>query len=319
MLVTLLTPSYNQAAFLEATIRSVLAQDYADIEYLIVDGGSTDGSVEIIRHYADRLAWWTSEPDQGQADAIRKGFARANGQVLAWLNSDDLLAPTAVREAVEALQAHPGAGFVYGDAASIDGNGNPLNDMVFRQYTLADLAAFHIICQPAVFMHRSAYEAAGGVDPDYQFLMDHQLWLRIAAQRPIVHAPKVWAFPRQHPEAKNVAQAGKFGEEARKIVEWMGAEPDFQPVLAENERQIRAASLRFDARYLLDGGQAGPALQKYLRALTVHPPTALVEWHRMVFAGLSMLGLGGLGKLYYRARHGRISESANQRLQSLTR
>ena len=111
-LVSIVTPSFNQARFLEATIQSVLSQDYPQIEYMIVDGGSSDGSVEIIRRYQDRLAWWVSEPDRGQTDAINKGFARARGGILAWINSDDTYQPGAVSEAVTFLETHPEVGMV---------------------------------------------------------------------------------------------------------------------------------------------------------------------------------------------------------------
>ncbi len=127
-LVSIVTPSYNQAAYLERTIQSVLAQDYLQdaatvqerIEYIIVDGGSSDGSQEIIQRYAGQLAWWISEPDKGQTDALNKGFARAHGEILAWINSDDAYLPNAISEAVAYLQAHPEAGMVYGDANLID-------------------------------------------------------------------------------------------------------------------------------------------------------------------------------------------------------
>src|SRR5512139_1414374 len=132
-LVSIITPSYNQARFLETTIRSVLDQDYPNLEYLIVDGGSTDGSREIIQRYSDRLAWWVSERDQGQTDAINKGFARARGEILAWLNSDDTYLPGAIQGAVDFLQDHPGVGMVYGDANLIDEQSNVIGKFPARQ------------------------------------------------------------------------------------------------------------------------------------------------------------------------------------------
>ena len=304
MKLSIITPSFNQSRFLEATIRSVLTQK-TEIEYIIVDGGSPDGSVEIIRRYADRLAWWVSEPDEGQADAIRKGFSRASGEILAWLNSDDLLAPGAVTTALAALEANPEAVFVYGNAVSIDAEGRPLNDMLFRTYSLENLAAFQIICQPAVFFRRAAYEQAGGLDPAYHFLLDHDLWLRMLSAGHAVHVPELWAFARQHPDAKNVAQADRFGEEAARIVNHLRSDPRFGDLYLNNQRKIEAAAQRFGARYLLDAGRAGPALRGYLRSFAIHPATALVEWPRMLFSGLSVLGLGALGGLYYRRKRQR--------------
>ena len=113
--VSIITPSFNQARFLEQTMRSVLEQDYPNIEYIVIDGGSSDGSLEIIQKYADRLAYWQSQKDKGQTDAINQGFARANGEILAWLNSDDILYPGAVTAAVKQLLEHPEVGMVYAD------------------------------------------------------------------------------------------------------------------------------------------------------------------------------------------------------------
>ena len=122
-LVSIITPSYNQVDYLEETIRSVLEQDYPNIEYLVVDGGSLDGSADIIRKYTDRIDWWTSEPDKGQADALNKGMARAKGEFVAWLNSDDIYRPGAVRRAVDVLQSNLDLGMVYSKLDSIDRTG----------------------------------------------------------------------------------------------------------------------------------------------------------------------------------------------------
>jgi len=297
--LSIITPSYNQAAFLEQTIRSVLGQEYPNLEYAIVDGGSTDGSLEIIRKYSDQLTWWISEPDDGQADAINKGFARATGDVIAWLNSDDMYAPGAVLQAVKILDENPDVGMIYGNAVSFNQDGRPLNDLSFADWGLEGLVAFNIICQPAVFMRREILERAGYLDEKYHMMLDHQLWLRIARLTKIKHIPKLWAFARHHTEAKNVAQASKFGEEAFRIFEWMQTQPDLVEIIDSNHSTVMAMLYRFDGRYQLDGGRAWSALLSYMRAFLFQPGIALQEWHRILFAKLSLLGLGKLGKIYY--------------------
>ncbi len=179
-LVSIVTPSYNQAAYLEQTIRSVLGQDHRELEYLIVDGGSTDGSVEIIKRYAPQLAWSASEKDSGQAEAINKGMQRASGEIVVWLNSDDMYLPGAVAAAVQAFAEHPQAVLVYGDMRAVDGENRTINLLRYRQLSLEDLLCFQIIGQPAVFMRRVAFEAAGGLNPAFHFMLDHQLWIKIA-------------------------------------------------------------------------------------------------------------------------------------------
>lgn len=302
MKVSVITPSYNQAAFLDLTIRSVLGQNYPDLEYLIVDGASTDGSQEIIQQYRDQLAWWVSEPDSGQAEAINKGFRKATGDIIAWLNSDDVYAPGAISAAVKVLSENPEIGLVYGNAVSFDQDGLPLNDLVFDDWGLEGLVAFNIICQPAVFMRRSILESAGYLDETYHMLLDHHLWLRIARVVKIGHVPEVWAFARHHSDAKNVAQAPRFGEEAYRLLDWMGTQPDIAKIIASNQRTVFAMAHRFNGRYLLDGGQGAAALKSYLRSLAADPKVALGEWHRILFALLSILGLGKIGSLYYQAR-----------------
>ena len=290
-LVTIVTPSYNQAAYLEQTLQSVLAQDYASIEYLVVDGASTDNSVDVIRRYASRLAWWTSEPDAGQAEAINKGLKRARGEIVAWMNSDDLYLPGAITQAVATLQAEPEVGMVFGDAITIDADGKPINKLIFGDWGLEELARFRIICQPAVFMRRSVLENAGYLDPSYHLLLDHQLWIRLARIAPIRHVSSLWAAARHHPQAKNVALAGKFGQEAIQILHWMETQPDLAGLIEQEHSHVLGGVYRLSARYLLDSGQSQAASQEYWRALRAWPSFALKHWHRMLYAILCTAGI----------------------------
>jgi glycosyltransferase involved in cell wall biosynthesis len=298
-LVSIITPSYNQAAFLQAAMESVLNQDYPSIEYIVVDGGSTDGSAEIIQSYSDRLVWWVSEPDQGQADAINKGFSRAKGDIIAWLNSDDLYLPGAISSAVMVFGKNPEAGLVYGDAVSADGDGNLLNELRFDSWGLADLLEFKIICQPAVFMKRSILEKIGYLDLEYHFFLDHQLWIRLARETTLIHHPEFWAVSRYHDQAKNVVLASTSGKEAYQILAWAEREPDLADIMRRNEKRIWAGAHQINARYLLDGGLGCKALMTYLTAAWTWPSAILGFWHRLIFSGLSCIGLGFLGNWYY--------------------
>lgn len=310
--LTIITPSYNQAEFLEYAIRSVLAQDVPDLEYFIVDGGSTDGSVEIIQKYADHLAWWVSESDSGQAEAINKGFARAQGEFVAWLNSDDMYAPGMLKQALAVLRAHPEVGLVFGNAVSIDEHGLPLNEATFGDWSLKDLMAFNIIWQPAVVFRKSVLEQAGYLNPEYHYMLDHHLWLRMACHTRLKYVPHLWAFARHHTSAKNVAQPEGFGREALEVLDWMKTQPEMRAILERDPTPIRAGAYRFNARYLLDGGQAWPALRSYLKACSMHPTTALKEWHRIVFAILALVGLARLGDVYYSLQRKKVPEAVRQ-------
>ncbi|HTX92050.1 MAG TPA: glycosyltransferase family 2 protein [Anaerolineales bacterium] len=306
LLVTIVTPSYNQARFLEATLRSVLDQDYPNLEYLVVDGASNDGSVDIIRRYADRLAWWVSEKDSGQSEAINKGLKRARGEFIGWLNSDDVYLPGAVTAAVAAFRSHPQAGLVYGDALAIDADGRTFNVMRARPYTLADLMAFNIICQPAAFMRRSVLEQVNYLDPAYHLLMDNLLWMCMAQKAPIVYVPQTWAAARYHDQAKNRTRGAAYGREARVLIDDLKARPDFTGIVVQNEKTILSGVERFDAFYLTDAGQPGAALRAYGRSFRLHPPTALRDWKHILLAFFSLLGLQKIRGWYDRLRTKRL-------------
>ena len=206
-LVSIITPSFNQARYIEATIHSVLGQDYPRIEYVIVDGGSTDGTVDVIKKYESKLAWWVSEKDKGQTDAINKGFARAKGEILAWINSDDTYEPGAVSAAVKYLQGHPEVGMVYADCNFVNEDGHVIGKFGSAQtdYRLLRQGYVHIP-QQTMFFRADLWKQVGPLDPSFYFAMDYDLWTRIAARAELKYLPgQVWANFRLHTSGKTIA------------------------------------------------------------------------------------------------------------------
>ncbi len=231
MLVSIVTPSYNQARFLEETIRSVLDQDYPQIEYILVDGGSNDGSQEIIQKYAGRLAWWVSEKDRGQTDALNKGFSHAHGDILAWINSDDTFNPGAVRQAVEYLQAHPQAGMVYGDASYIDERGRVIGRFPAAQTDYRRLRTGYVhIPQQSSFFRAGLWRQVGPLDPSFYFAMDYDLWVRLARLAPLDYHPALWANFRLHSDAKTISADDRCWPEMLQVHYRDGGTP-FAPIV----------------------------------------------------------------------------------------
>jgi glycosyltransferase involved in cell wall biosynthesis len=217
-LVTVVTPSFEQAPFLERTLRSVLEQDYPRLEYIVVDGGSRDGSLEILERYSDRLTHWVSEPDLGQTDAINKGFGMARGEILAWLNSDDTYQPGAVSEAVAWLRAHPQVGMVYGQAYYIDEA-----DRVVGRYPAGPTdhrglrRGVTTIPQQASFFRTDLWRKVGPLDPTFYYAMDYDLWVRISALAPIAFQRRVWANFRLHGASKSLTEAARCWPEMIRV------------------------------------------------------------------------------------------------------
>jgi GT2 family glycosyltransferase len=217
--VSVVIPSFNHARFLRAAVESVVSQDYPDVEILVMDGGSTDGSVEILRSYGDRIDF-VSERDRGQADAINRGFARATGSVLGWLNSDDVYLPGAVRKAVAALTASPDASMVYGEGEIIDEAGQVLGPFIhtrpFDLWILVYVSDF--ILQPTVFMRAESVRAAGGLDESLHFGLDWDLWIRLACRGTVVHLTEKLAQSREYAATKTSTGGWRRLRELRMIM-----------------------------------------------------------------------------------------------------
>ncbi|MBN8656758.1 MAG: glycosyltransferase [Anaerolineae bacterium] len=234
-LVTIVTPSFNQASYLEETIKSVLGQTYPHIEYIIMDGGSTDGSVDIIKKYEAKLGYWESVKDKGQTDAINKGFNRAKGDILAWLNSDDTYAsPHTVADAVNYLVAHPEPALVYADCDFINEAGDVIGKFASRQTDYAKLRSGYVhIPQQTMFFRAKYWKELGPLDPSFYFAMDYDLWVRIAKQAPLHYLPgKTWANFRIHTSSKtNVNDERGWKEMLR--VHYRDGGSFFSPIVAK--------------------------------------------------------------------------------------
>ena len=204
-LVSIVTPSFNQGRFLRRTIESVLGQDYSHIEYIVIDGSSTDDSVDVLRGYGDRFTW-VSEADRGQSDAINKGFARCHGSIRAYLNSDDVLCPGAIRTVVAHLDEHPEWDLIYGDAHNIGADDTVLGIYPTADYDFGRLLQNCFICQPAAFWRTRIAERVGLFDAGLHYAMDLDYWLRIdRAGGHIVHLPEVLACNRVYAETKTLS------------------------------------------------------------------------------------------------------------------
>jgi glycosyltransferase involved in cell wall biosynthesis len=224
--ITIVTPSLNQGRFIEETIRSVLLQGYPDLEYIIVDGGSSDESVQTIQKYEKWLAYWVSEPDQGQSAAINKGFERSTGAIGAWINSDDLYEAQALEKASRAFLGHQNISIVYGNCSNIDETGKTFSISRSKTYDRDRLIRCwpNYIAQPTTFFLLSAFKSLGSLDPSLQFAMDYDLWIRLGTKGSGLYLPLHIARFRVHHDSKTNRGPFTYWPEMRRVSRRYGAQ-----------------------------------------------------------------------------------------------
>ncbi|EKV01770.1 glycosyl transferase [Leptolyngbya sp. PCC 7375] len=214
---SVITPSFQQGNFIERTICSVLDQDCKDIEYFVLDGGSTDKTVSVLKRYSRHLTW-VSEPDDGQAHAVNKGLAMSTGEIIAWINSDDIYYPHAFEQVSLLFEANPDVAVVYGQADWIDQADNIIAPYPTRSWDYGQLTKECYLCQPAVFFRRSVAERLGGLDPSLQYCMDYELWLRYGQMIPFSYLPVNLAGSRIYPTNKTFGSRLAAHREANEML-----------------------------------------------------------------------------------------------------
>lgn len=282
-LVSIVTPSYNQAAYLEETIQSVLNQTYQDVEYIIIDGGSTDGSQEIIHKYENKLKYWQSKKDKGFADAINQGWMRADGEILAYLNSDDLLEKDAVQKAVHAFLDSPDMDIVYGDTTMIDETGKVLREFHSEPFDLVAVFKtwFDPIRQPSAFIRKSVMDKFGGLDESFQFCADFEYWIRIAGGGArFLYIPIVLSKAREHAAAKSIRQQDVQARELIRIFEKFRNAPVFLDS-GVSEKEALQGLYRLTREQFIRSGNKWDALQSQLK-YCAHAYPALERPYRIL-------------------------------------
>ncbi len=281
--ISIVTPSYNQAAFLEATIQSVLSQSYPKLEYFVYDGGSTDASPDIIRRYAQYLKDWSSGPDRGQTDAIVRGWKHATGEVVAWLNSDDYYLPGTLKRVGEEFQKDPEVMVVVGTCLILDVNDKISGEKYARNFNLIDLltTSGSVPGQPAVFIRRQMLETVGLPDLDLHFVMDWEYWIRLALRlRPeqikVVYEP--WAVARMWPGNKTSTGVEEICREHRLVLERLFASGTLPQHLQRLQAVARAGT--YIKQAFLEWQAGLPVASRRSLAMARHIFPKVVTWRQ---------------------------------------
>jgi len=240
--ISIVTPSFNQVRFLEHTIRSVMSQNYENLEYVIIDGGSTDGSVEVIKQYAPHLAYWRSERDEGHGSALNEGFRQTTGEIMGWLNSDDLYLPWTLSTVAEIFASHPEVDWITGTNAIWDEKGRMVNAFrTFKNKYDFLLGRYEWIQQESTFWRRSLWEAGGSsINETYKFMVDGELWSRFFLHARLYHARCVLGGFRQWAGNRSASQIEACRTEMRQCIATMQQSCDTQTL--KNAAKLRRVS-----------------------------------------------------------------------------
>jgi glycosyltransferase involved in cell wall biosynthesis len=298
--VSVVTPTYNQAAFLRDTIESVLSQDYPSIEYQIIDDGSTDDTPAILEEYKER-AWIERHENRGQTPTINKGWERATGDILTWLNSDDTFLPGAVSTGVNYLQEHPEVGIVFGDSLFTNEDGSPLERTRNRgsfDYEQFVRQSENPISQPSAFIRRSVIEDAGLLDPVFYYFMDWDFWLRAGLTCRISYIPELLSTYRLHGESKSIAQTSKAAPELEYMYRKFFARADLPRNIRALETEAMVNMFFTTAEYYLEGGDRKAAVRVALSAFRQSP----ARFYRPTLVHKLFYCLYGGSSLYQRSR-----------------
>lgn len=273
--ISIVTPSFNQGQFIEETIRSVLLQGYPDLEYIVIDGGSTDNSVDIIRRYEPWISFWVSEPDHGQAQALNKGFDRATGEIFAWLNSDDAYTSGSLFTVGECFRNHSIVDIVYGSCESVDKDGRRLATYIPPHFDLHRELRCNILPQPASFFTRRVFRAIGGLNEWRHYSFDYEFWIRAALTKysfKRISGPSLAQF-RIWEESKSEASFEKFVIETMSIMQETFESPLCPPQIKERSDYFLSTSWDFAIRGYWRAGKNADArrcLQKMIQRYPYH-------------------------------------------------
>lgn len=272
--ISIITPSYNQGQFIEETIRSILLQNYPNLEHIVIDGGSSDQTVEVIKKYEPWLTFWVSEKDKGQTHAINKGIQKITGDIYTWINSDDTCLPGALKAAADYLIKHPDTGAIFADSIFTEADGKILSQT--RPVPPFDFKNFVANCQnpisqPSSFVRREVIEKTGGLDPFFYYFMDWDFWLRAGLFYKIDHLEEVWSTYRLHADSKTVSQSRTAAPELEYMYKKFFSRNDLPPEIRRIEKKAMMNMYFTSGSYSLTGNDRRFAARMARKAISQYP------------------------------------------------